>query len=108
MNLFTVTYTTVSPESAEQGEACAAGFALPGGWKIDTYNDPKADTDGIKLDLRSALDVTGSSLTWVGDWFDADSTDEDYTTGEVTRYSLHPPRSITPSSLARLRRLLRA
>lgn len=108
MNLFRVTYETVSPESAEDGECIAAGYALTGGWLIDTYNDPDMDTAGVDMDLRSALSITGESLTWTGGWFNADQYDEDYGTGETTSYCLHPPRTITPSSLRRLRRLLNA
>ncbi len=106
-SMFTVTFDTVSPESAEEGDVCAAGVALAGGWKVDTWNNPNEDTGPIEMSLREALSITGESLTWVGSWFDADQTEEDYATGEVTRYSLHPPRTITAASLARLFRVLR-
>lgn len=59
------------------------------------------------MSLREAVNLTGDCLMDVGSWFQGDEQ-PDYITGAVTNYSLHPPRNITRSSYARLKRVLRA
>jgi hypothetical protein len=104
---FSVTYEITTPESAEAGDAAEAGFASSGGWKHD---------DRALMDLRSAISNCGyypraarpgcGGFEDCGRWFATLDADQNYRTGEETRYALHPPADITPASYARLRRYL--
>lgn len=104
---FHITFETVTPESAEQGDAAERGYVHPMGGRA-----PLAmvqSVDNYAFDLRSAVRFTGTGTTGgVGRWFDTTWRDEDYRTGAETRFALHPPRNITPASYARLARLLGA
>lgn len=98
MTSFRVTYDVVTPESAEQGDTADSGYYSRGGWKHD---DPSDWT------LHEVVSQFGrNSLEDSGSWFSTTDADVDYRTGEDTSYSVHPPRSITASSYARLRRVL--
>jgi len=102
---FTVTYSIITPESAEDGEAVEHGYAFPGG------HDPievamKQPEGTYDLRLREAAEWCGGPFINCGSWFDVADAVENYRTGEVTSYSLHPPKDITPSSYRRLARLL--
>lgn len=104
---FRVTYDTVSPESAEHGDIAASGYASPGGWKHD---------DPVSLTLRDAIGVCGfypnarsagsGGFENSGSWWTTIDPDQDYRTGEETRYSIHPPENITASSYGRITRYL--
>ena len=102
---FRVTYDVVTPESAENGDYADSGFAAPGGWKF-AADDPGPH----EMTLREALDTCGmhggGGFEDSGRWFSTVDPDVNYSTGEDTRYSIHPPRNITPASYARLRRYL--
>ena len=104
---FHITFETVTPESAECGDAAERGYVHPNGGR-DAL-DLVESADDYAFDLRSAVRFTGTGATWdVGRWFDTTWCDEDYRTGAETRFALHPPRNITPASYARLARLLEA
>ena len=101
--MFHVTYDIVTEESAEQGDTAENGYVHANGMKdsIDRV-DNAAD---YAMDLRTAL--RHCTPQWdSGTWFDQESQVEDYATNDHVSYSLHPPRGVTPSSYARLRRLL--
>jgi hypothetical protein len=103
---FTVTYSIITPESAEDGEAAEMGYALPGGWHDAIEVAMKQPEGTYDLRLREAAEWCGGPFIDCGSWFDVADVREDYRTGEVTSYSLHPPKGITPSSYRRLARLL--
>lgn len=93
MPRFNVTYETVTPESAEDGEAESRGFICKG------------------VGLREAVDAIGKiALEDCGSWFTnqeyGHGTRDYYATGREESRSLHPPRDITASSYDRLARLL--
>jgi len=95
---FRVTYDTVTPESAEQGDIEDSGYYSRGGWKHD---DPSEWT------LHDVVDHFGrNSLENCGTWFSSIDGETDYRTGEETHYAVHPPRTITRASYRRLRRIL--
>lgn len=100
---FLVTY-----ESAEHGDVAESGFVTPGGWRdADPCLDPP---EAHAMTLREALDLVSpvyasSSHPRPGDWF-VGAEEQDYRTGAYETRSLHPPRSITPSSMRRLARAL--
>jgi hypothetical protein len=103
---FHVTYETVTPESAEEGDAADRGYVHPNGGR-DTL-DRVEDLNDYAFDLRGAVRQVSSSVWDCGRWFEATWTDTNFHTGAETRYSLHPPRNITPASYNRLSRLLGA
>lgn len=108
---FRVTFDVVTPESAEHGDTADNGFAAPGGWKFSA-DDPGPH----EMTLREAISTCGfypaarsagmGGFEDSGSWFSTIDADQNYRTGEETRYSLHPPENITPSSYGRLRRYL--
>jgi hypothetical protein len=108
---FRVTYDVVSPESAEQGDTCDSGFAHPRGWKF-----PANDPGPHEMTLREAIEVCGfypraraagmGGFEDSGSWFSTIDPDQNYQTGEDTRYSIHPPKNITAASYRRLARYL--
>ena len=103
MQSFHVTYDIVTHESAENGDTAENGFVHANGGRdlierVENAND-------YAMDLRTALRHCQPQYD-CGSWFDQEATVEDYSTDEHVSYSLHPPRTITPSSYARLRRLL--
>ena len=97
MTKFRVTYDTVTPESAEQGEVADSGYYSRGGWK---HNDPSEWT------LHDIVHVFGSQLESSGKSFLTLDADVDYRVGSNTYYTIHPPAAITSASYARLKRLL--
>lgn len=105
MAKFHITYETVTPESAEQGDAADRGYIMDGGFHVDVETD--ADRDAAAYDLRGALSHL-SGLEDCGRWFSEVDDRIDYQTGETERRSLHPPSTITPASYRRLKRLLQA
>jgi hypothetical protein len=104
---FHVTYEIVSHASAEHGDVEERGYAMPHGWKfeLDTMSDEDIKT--CALDLRSAAGMV-NYVQDCGRWFAEIDGDEDYKTGDVTFYSLHPPENITAASYRRLSKLLKA
>jgi hypothetical protein len=89
---FAVTYDVITPESAENGDFEESGF-------IDEA-----------CSLREAFDLVGRQLledcgTWFSNAEYGHGTRSYYEQGREEVRSLHPPRSITPASYERLRRL---
>lgn len=100
---FRVTFDTVSPESATEGEFEEPGFIEPGNWRLSLGNE---SPEGMTL--REALRLVGPGFVDAGRWFVESEATSDYRTGTEETRSLHPPRNITRASYARLARLLRA
>ena len=95
---FRVTYDIVTPESAEQGDTAESGFYSRGGWKHD---DPSDWT------LREVVSEFGrGAFEDGGSWFYTVDPRVDYRTGEDTSFAVHPPRTITAASYARIKRML--
>lgn len=98
---FNITYDTVTPESAEDGDFAESGFHAQG------------------LTFREAMEEV---RYWIGGHVEADSycgtrphrprwftffgVDENYTTGAVTSYTLHLPESLSDASRMRIARLV--
>jgi hypothetical protein len=101
---FRVTYDIVTEESAENGESAECGFVRPDGGHDPVY--PKDRGKIAEMDLRTALRHCQPQYD-CGSWFGQEGQVEDYSTDKIVSYSLHPPRTITPSSYARLARLLK-
>jgi hypothetical protein len=96
--MFTVTYEIVTPDSAEHGEAEEMGYVSPGQWH---------DEEPQPMTLREAIQLCSPTHD-CGRWWAETGEDRcDYRTGAVETRSIHPPRNITPSSYARITRMLR-
>jgi hypothetical protein len=104
MPRFTVTYGTVTPESAEHGDYAETGFILSGGWK-EPLDRTKTAPEDCAMTLREALDLA-SPQEDCGRWWQDNEGREDYLTGAVEYRSIHPPKNITPLSYARISRIL--
>ena len=113
---FSITYQTVTPESAEQGDYSQHGWIMPGYWQYPLADDDGQHDDVLEqaksgefdLSLSEAVsfaqslgiyDNSGSS------WFQSVDPDQDYQTGEDTFYSLHV-EGVTPSTYNRIAKLL--
>ena len=94
---FRVTYEIVTHESAEHGEAAERGFMAPGQWRDES--------EPTQMTLREALRLASPDCD-CGRWFAESDGREDYATGDVETRSIHPPRSITPASYARVARVI--
>ena len=106
---FTVTYETVTPESAEYGEYADTGHVMPGQWKYSSRDDSldHANQD-YTMSLREALNLASPDQD-CGSWFTETSEGRcDYRTGEIEQRAIHPPHNITTASYDRLKRLLGA
>lgn len=95
--LFNVTFETITPESAENGDTESAGFVAE------------------DVSLREAIDAVGMGEGGVEAsehpvtnprWITVYKTSEDYGTGEIENRSLHFPDNMTPASKLRVCRLL--
>lgn len=91
---YRITYSTITPESAEIGDHAEHGFFEEGGWRYPM--DSQGNCDGGEYveaeTLRDLLDTmrTHGIYTCEGArWFYSDYEVEDYSTGEVVQYSLH-------------------
>ena len=95
---FSITYETVTPESAEDGDYAESGFLAEGVTfrevmdELRWYRGGYAEADCYPVH-------NPRRFTFVG-------ADEDYSTGAVTSYSLHLPEHITPASRMRIARLI--
>lgn len=97
MGKFRVTYEIVTHESAEHGDAESRGYVQPGEWRTDDAGDG--------LTLREAMRLAAPQED-SGRWWSEVDGRQNYTTGAVETRSIHPPRNITPSSYARVSRVL--
>lgn len=108
---FHVTYEIITPESAQHADAAERGFVQAGGWRVELAPHvcgPEAGKikDECAMPLRQAVELVAAGVMEdSGFWFTEIDPRRNYATGAETLYSLHPPE-ITPSSYARLRRLL--
>lgn len=93
---FTLTFETITPESAEQGDAAERGVLYEA------------------ISLREAVDALASAdhveaNEWpvrCPRWVTGYTTREDYRTGERENISLHFPDHLTPATRCRIVRLL--
>lgn len=107
MGKWRVTYDVVTPESAENGDFAEIGYAAPGGWKFPLIHGEEREAPPV-MSLREAVNLAGGGFEDSGSWFTTCDTEKNYRTGEETRYSIHPPRTITPASYRRVARILKA
>jgi hypothetical protein len=98
MSKFSISYETITIESAEDGDHADSGFILE------------------DVTFREAM----SELTWHRGahveancwpvtkprWFKFYNVKEDHQTGEVTHYTLHIPKEVTKSSRLRIAKLI--
>lgn len=103
--MFRVTYEIISPESAVAGDAAERGFLDRGGNRIAALVG--RPTPGVGMSLREAARlISAGFLEDSGRWFTEMDPRRDYTNGNEEYRALHPPENVTPSSYARLRRLV--
>ena len=106
-------YSTVTPESAENGDFEEHGFYMPGGWRFPiTHTEEDAENRRECTFTLKDFDSVISTARNLGitehegaNWFYSHSSVEDYSTGEEVEYTLHI-EGVTPSSYARIARLL--
>lgn len=105
MPKWTITYHTITQESAEAGDYADSGYIMPGGMQVDVETDE--DREAVQFDsLKQALShITPQENS--GRWFSTVDPDIDYRTGEDEYRQLHPPSNITKSSYNRVKRVLR-
>jgi hypothetical protein len=110
-----MTYDTVTPESAEEGDFADHGFAAPGGWEFsiaDEAFEARCERDGREkalADMTPApeeFDSIEEAIDFLKDygpfeascyptcnnghcWVTQADGDTDYSTGAVTRLSFH-------------------
>lgn len=87
--MFNITYDRITPESAVDGEAAESGF----------HREDVTLRDVVSEFGRRCCEDSGQ-------WFSTIDPDRDYSDGSETYYAIHPPRSITPASYRRVRRIL--
>lgn len=106
--MFKVTYESIFPGFAEEGDFCEIGFVMPGGWNIDLDTALADKGCDYTMTLREALDLASPDCD-CGQWFEETGENRcDYATGAVERRAIHPPANITPASYARVKRLIGA
>ena len=98
--LFSVTYETITPESAEHGDVEDHGFVVQ-----DVPLRQALDEFGYAGDVCEA-NCYPINLHCPPRWFTNYKTNENYATGETENRSLHLPDNITPSSALRIARLV--
>ena len=108
---FSVTYDIVTHESAEHGATADSGFIEPGerrrscdglwGEAAGKLKDECAMRLRDAINLLSYLESDGN-----GRYYEVDGR-QNYQTGEHESRALHAPDNATPSTLARIERLLR-
>jgi hypothetical protein len=94
---FSVTFDTVTPESAEDGEVADGGFIVE-----DVSLREAVEAIGSYAPQPSCYPFDGGQHAW----FSHDGYDEDHRTGKRESRSLHVPRDLTPSTRRRIARLL--
>lgn len=102
---FRVTYEIVTPESAEHGDAAERGFVMPGEWRDDIETATREPAGAHDMTLREALKICYPQED-SGSWWSESDGRQNYRAGAIETRSLHPPKGITPSSYARVTRLL--
>ena len=104
MPRFTVTYEIVTPESAAHGDYAETGFILSGGWR-EPLDRTKTSPEDCAMTLREAMRLAYPGEDCGTCWREIDER-EDYRTGAIETRAIHPPKNITPSSYARVSRVL--
>ena len=97
MDRFSVTFETITPESAEFGETASAGYLAENVSLGEAIDIMGTGQNGIEAD---------SWPVYYPRWFTAYTTNEDYHTGETENRSLHIPDGVTAASRRRIARLL--
>ena len=105
MTRFRVTYEIVTPESAEHGDFAETGFVMPGEWRDPIEVALKEPLSAYDITLREAMQLAYPQEDCGSWWCECDGR-QDYQTGAYETRSIHPPKNITPSSYARVTRLL--
>lgn len=106
---FTVTFDVVTHESAANGDTARNGYLDAAGNEFaqQDFASFKAwrDFHPPQMTLKEAVNLCGSIEDSGCCLSEADGS-TDYSTGEVMRRSIHPPRNISPASYSRLCRAL--
>ena len=114
----TITYSKVTPESAEHGDVSEHGWYLPGGWYYPLEDDNGYHEDILEdvqknpsaycvadtvADLVSVAEDMGF-YNEGSDWLTTEPH-RDYATDEDTTYNLHI-EDVTPATYGRILRLI--
>jgi hypothetical protein len=101
---FTVAFARYTPESIEDGDAESCGMLTDSPVCLRAALEYARDEPTSRQALHSieANDSRDSDARWISFMFS-----EDYETGESIETSIHWPENTTPSTRARLCRLLR-
>lgn len=99
---WSITYSKVTPESAEHGDVSEHGWYMPGGWHyalsdsdgqhsqiLADANNGDYDMEGTLSELIDAAQDLGICSNDGATWFYSVDAEQDYTTGEDTFYCLH-------------------
>jgi hypothetical protein len=98
MTTFLLTFETITPESAEQGDVAEHGVL----YEAITLREALEQLEGAET--IEANEYPLQCPRWVTGY----GTHEDYLSGEVGNISLHFPEHLTPSTRRRIVRLLEA
>jgi hypothetical protein len=99
-------YTTVTPESAENGDFEDSGFTDSGRNRLTSPVEFISDDMGSLYDaIRLGIDLGISE--WVGNCFESESSIIDYSIGEDISYSMHI-KGFSPGELSHIKRILKA
>ena len=99
-------YTTVTPESAENGDVEDSGFTDSG------RNRLTSPVEFINSDVGSLYDAVRYGINlgisgWTGSWFSTvEPVIEDYGTGEEISYSMHL-KGFSPGEVSHIKRILK-
>jgi len=99
--MWSITYETITPGSAEEGEAEASGF-LHEGLTFREAMDALCWARGCHVEA----DSSPISTAFPPRWFTFYEAEHDIASGEITNLGLHIPANITPASRMRVARLL--
>ena len=103
---YAVTYEIVTPESAEHGDAEERGYIAQGvslREAIRAVYETRSDGQCGAIECVEASASVPSEMRWISVYNGAE-----YETGAHETRSLHIPEHVTPSSRARLLRLVQA
>ena len=95
--LVNVTFETITPESAENGDTASNGFVSENVTLRQAITDLGYGGDGIEANEYPVTDPR---------WITAYRVNENYQTMETENRSLHFPDNMTPASKRRICRLL--
>ena len=100
-------YTTVTPESAENGDFEDTGFTDSGRNRLSTPEEFINSDDMGSLYDAISLGIDLGINTWVGNWFETSGYSiEDYQTGEEISYSMHL-EGFSPGEVSHIKRILK-